>query len=424
MLLAVALPPFQASPARHVPMKAVPVRVAGAPGRYRLLRGGKPMFVKGAGGGNLVALLPKFGANAARTWGTEHAMEDLEACRKAGVTLLMGIWLPHKSDAPDYGDPAAIERMRASVREAVRVGKDHPNLLAYGLGNEMESGGREADPKLWGTINELAKMVHALDPNHPVVTVVAELAPGKVEAIRRYAPEVDILGVNSYGGAPTVPQRLKAQGWTKPYLVTEFGPLGPWEGGKSPWGAAYEATSTEKARHYAESYQRAVLAAPGDCLGSFAFLWGDKQEETATWFGMFLPGTREPVESAETMRALWRGQPLPKGRIESFGLLDGMGQAATEFAPGANILVMFAPLDVAKPMALTLAIRGETAVKATMGAGEITRPILSTVEVPSLAGTRAVGLKAPTEPGTYRVYLVARDGSGFAATANAPLQVR
>lgn len=73
MLLTAALLLSQAAP-----MKAVPVKVVGKPGSYQLMRGGKPFFVKGAGGGNLVDLLPKYGANAARTWGLEWAEGDLE----------------------------------------------------------------------------------------------------------------------------------------------------------------------------------------------------------------------------------------------------------------------------------------------------------------------------------------------------------
>lgn len=411
MLLAAALLSIQAPP-----MKAVPVKIAGEPDHYRLLRGGKPFFVKGAGGGNLIPLLPKYGANAARTWGLETAKEDLEACRKAGLMLQMGIWLPHKNDAPDYSDPVAIKAMEDSVRKAVAIGKDHPNLLAYGLGNEMESG-RETDPKMWGTINRLAQMLHTLDPDHPVVTVVAELAPGKVAAIREYAPDIDILGVNTYGGAPSVTARLREQGWTKPYLVTEFGPLGPWEGGKTPWGAAYEANSTEKARHYAESYQKAVLDAPGFCLGSFAFLWGDKQEETATWFGMFLPDTKEPVESAETMKALWRDQPVPKGRIASFSV------DTTEVDPSGTIRATLRTMS-GRALRATYTIRGETPVKATMGNGEKTLPILSMIERPAHDGEETVALVVPRTSGHYRVYVVGHDDSGFVATANAPFRVK
>ncbi len=400
-------------------MKAVPVKVVGEPGSYRLMRGGKPFFVKGAGGVKLADLLPKYGGNATRSWGLETAKEDLETCRKAGLVLQMGIWLPHKQDAPDYGDPKLIEELKGRVREAVLIGKNHPNLLAYGLGNEMETGGREADPTLWKTIGELAALLKRLDPNHPVVTVVAELPPGKIDAIKKYAPAVDILGVNSYGGAPSLAARLKGMGWTKPYFVTEFGPLGPWEVGKTPWGAAYEPTSTAKSEWYAKSYQGSVLAAPGHCLGSFAFLWGAKQEETRTWFGMFLPETREPVETVETMSALWRGKALPEGRIVKFEASEPSG----ELTAGATATFRIELASWVKNPKVAWEVRGETAVKSFAGLGEKTLPVFPVPELARLNGAVATFL-VPNAPGAYRIYATVRDSSGFAATTNMPFRVK
>lgn len=417
MFLPIAVPAFCA-PMAAQSTGTVPVHVEGAPGSYRLMRGGKPFFVKGAGAGELAPLLPKYGANAMRSWNIDTGKEDLETCRRAGLMLQMGIWLPRTEEKKDYGDPAVIADLENRVRDAVRIGKDHPNLLAYGLGNEMEWGGREADPTLWRTINRLTRLLHTLDPDHPVVVVIAELPEGKVAAINQYAPDIDVLGVNTYGGAPSVWDRLKAQGWTKPYLVTEFGPLGPWEGGHAPWGAAYEMTSTGKAGRYVEGYQKGVLGAPGQCLGSFAFLWGSKQEETATWFGMFLPDSKTPVETVETMSALWQDRPPPKGRIAGFSL------DKNEVAPDGSLTAIFEPTDKDAKIDLTVTIRGETPVKANMGTGELTLPTVSTVTADRRAGLRSIALTAPREPGAYRVYVVARDGSEFAATANVPFRVK
>jgi hypothetical protein len=116
-------------------------------------------------------------------------------------------------------------------------------------------------------------MVKQVDPNHPTVTVIAELGGDNIKAkqVKALCPSIDILGVNSYGGATSVPTRLKSAGWTKPYLITEFGPNGPWEVGKAPWGAPLEPTSTQKARDYAARYASGVAAQKGWCLGSYVF---------------------------------------------------------------------------------------------------------------------------------------------------------
>src|SRR5262249_25460334 len=127
------------------------------------------------------------------------------------------------------------------------------------------------------------------------------------------------VGVNSYGGAMSLPERLRKAGWTKPFVVTEFGPLGPWESPKTGWGAPVEANSTEKAIRYGQEYGHVVADNAGWCLGSYAFLWGHKQETTPTWFGMFLP-TGEATGAVDEISKGWTGS-WPKNRapkIETF----------------------------------------------------------------------------------------------------------
>jgi hypothetical protein len=116
----------------------------------------------------------------------------------------------------------------------------------------MEGDG--SDPNVWKAVEEIARMVKQVDPNHPTLTVIAELGAEGIKAkqVKALCPDIDILGINSYGGALSLPTRLKASGWTKPYMVTEFGPNGPWEVGKTSWGAPLEPTSTEKARERGE----------------------------------------------------------------------------------------------------------------------------------------------------------------------------
>ena len=41
-----------------------------------------------------------------------------------------------------------------------------------------------------------------------------------------------------------------------------------------------------------------------DCLGSFAFLWGHKQEKTETWYGLMLP-SGEWTERVGVLGELW-----------------------------------------------------------------------------------------------------------------------
>src|SRR5438128_2070126 len=77
-------------------------------------------------------------------------------------------------------------------------------------------------------INSLSTIVKELDPHHPTMTVIAEAGGDKIKNLHRLCPEIDIIGINSYGGAATLGERYKKAGGTKPYVLTEFGPLGIW----------------------------------------------------------------------------------------------------------------------------------------------------------------------------------------------------
>ena len=51
------------------------------------------------------------------------------------------------------------------------------------------------------------------------------------------------------------------------------------------------------------------------CLGSYCFLWGQKQESTATWHGMFL-SNGNPTEAVDVMQFCWKGE-WPESRAPS-----------------------------------------------------------------------------------------------------------
>ncbi len=50
-----------------------------------------------------------------------------------------------------------------------------------------------------------------------------------------------------------------------------------------------------------------------NCLGSYVFLWGQKQERTPTWYGLFLERGAE-TESIDLMQYLWTGE-WPQNRV-------------------------------------------------------------------------------------------------------------
>ena len=280
------------------------VKITGSEGSWGLTFNGKPYFVNGGGGGGSKALLKEIGGNSFRTWGANAAKKDLDEAAKYGETVTIGFWLGHAKHGFSYKNQQALDDTERDVLETVKRIKDHPALLTYTLGNEMELG--QPDPvEMWQFINRLAKKVKEIDPNHPVGTVVADIWKEKADHMIKYADALDFIGFNSYGGATSVGKRWRELGGKKPYILTEYGPKGAGECGKAPNGLPLEWTSTYKAKWYNDVYEQTILADKGKyCLGGYVFTWGHKNEGSPTWFGTMLPdGTK--LEVVRTLAEKW-----------------------------------------------------------------------------------------------------------------------
>lgn len=399
--------------------EAIPVELRETEDGWQLLRGGEPYLIRGAGGSGSLQRLAAAGANSVRTWGAEGAGDILNEAHAHGLTVTVGIWLGHERHGFDYGDPAQVAAQLDAAREVVLAHRDHPALLLWGIGNEMEGYESGDDPVIWSAVNDIAAMVKELDPHHPVMTVTAEVGGGRIESLHQRSPAIDIHGINSYGGALSVAERLREGGGTKPYVITEFGPVGPWEMPTADWGAPYEQTSTQKAAFYRQSYEKAVLESRGQALGAYAFLWGSKMEGTATWFGMTLDsGAR--LGALDTMTEIWSGQP-PADLSPTIEPIVIDGSAVLD--PGA---IVNASTTVADPegedVSITWVMRPESGEYLT---GGDFRPLLPDIEgaVKSADGGKA-SIRMPADPGAYRLFAYAYDPAGNAAVANIPLLVK
>ncbi len=380
---------------------------------YQLLVNGEPFVIKGVGGSQHFDVLAASGGNATRTWGVrKNTLEILDQAHEHGIMVVQGIWLGHESQGFDYSAPAQLERQRQHVEEAVKRFKDHPALLVWGLGNEMEGVGSRGDsPAIWREINELAKRIKALDPNHPVMTVVANVNKHKVRAIQKYAPEVDILGVNVYGGAGDIGRRLRAWDWTKPYTITEFGLPGPWEVEKTSWGAPIEPSSRQKAGTSFGLYNQ-IMEDTHLCLGSFAFLWGHKHEATASWFGMFLPNGDKTVR-VDAMTRAWTGE-WPANRAPVLKDVE-VPVFKERVKPGDKFPIRVRYED---PDGDTLTYTWEVFHESSRRPPDSVPGAVRATD----ANGRAV-LTAPSRAGAYRLFVTVSDGQGAGVMDNWPFYV-
>ena len=399
--------------------EAIPVELKQTEAGWQLFRGGEPYFIKGAGGDGSLEALAAAGANSLRTWGDDVTPELLDEAHALGLTVTAGIWLGHERHGFDYGDEQQVQAQLDRIRDKVLRFKDHPAILLWGLGNEMEGFDDGDDPKVWKAVNDAAAMIKSLDPHHPVMTVTAFVHGGRIEYVHRQSPAIDIHGVNAYGGAQAVPKFLRDGGATKPFVLTEFGPVGPWEMPKTDWGAPFEQTSAEKAAFYRETYEKGILAAPGMALGAYAFVWGSKMEATETWFGMFLnDGSR--TGAIDVMTEIWSGeQPGNLAPIAEPVALDG----PLEVSPGD---IVEASTRVSDPeggdLVVRWALRPESGEYLTGGDFRPTIPDIDGAIIES--GASGAKVRMPDEPGPYRLFVYAYDDAGNAATANVPLLVK
>src|SRR4051794_27438388 len=71
---------------------------------HQLTRGGKPYFIKGAGGDGPRKALIAAGGNSVRTWGADDLKRQLDEAHKLGLSVTVGIWLGHERHGFDYNN--------------------------------------------------------------------------------------------------------------------------------------------------------------------------------------------------------------------------------------------------------------------------------------------------------------------------------
>jgi hypothetical protein len=392
-----------------------------ATGNFQLLRGGKPFYVKGAGGDVFMDKTLAAGGNSVRLWGAENAQAVLDEAQKRGLTVMLGLWMPPERHGFDYSDKWACQDQVEQFKSIVNRFKNHPALLLWGVGNEVDL--EYTDFSVWKAVQNIAAMIHEEDKNHPTCVVTAGIDAPEVSLIKETCPDIDILGVNTYGDLPALPEKIRLFGWEKPYLVTEWGPNGHWEVAKTKWGAAIEQTSTEKAITYKDRYVNYIQNDSVLCMGSYAFLWGQKQETTPTWYGVFVDGKQ--TEAVNVLQQVWSGSApqywAPK--IDSFLLNKQLPYQSLEFRKGANVNLQ---LNVTHNNLESLKYKWELLPESefTKSGGDAEkRPDAVPIAV---RGNLKDGynFKAPFQKGAYRLFVYIYDTHEQVACANFPFWVR
>lgn len=396
-------------------------------GQYRLFVENEEFYIKGAGleFGDIKSLADH-GANSFRTWrtnnGQQSGQEVLDEALENGLMVFMGIEVGRERHGKDYDDVEWVNEQKEAIRAEVLMYKDHPALLGWGIGNELNL--RYTNKKVWDAVNDISVMIHEIDGNHPTTTMLSGIGTGEVDYIEANCKDLDFLSIQMYGDIINLQQRLEEAGYDGPYMVTEWGATGHWEVGQTEWGAPIEQTSNEKALSIKKRYEKAIESDAIRCIGSYVFLWGQKQERTPTWYGL-ITDNNEETEAIDVMHYFWNDKKWPQNGTPMVkdASLNGMKPIENiHINAGEEVTFLYNSSDSEDD---TLTWRFSIMEEATNlgdGGDEEVRPQI----IEGLSVSEALGkviFKAPEKSGAYRAFIYVLDGNKHAGTANIPFYV-
>ena len=407
-------------------MKPSKVELVHSNNKYQLMVDNKPFYINGAGVDfGSIKSLADFGGNAFRTWrvnnGEKNGLEILDEAHQNGLMVCMGIEVERERHGFDYDDKQAVAEQLATIKEDILALKDHPALLMWGIGNELNL--RHTNPKVWNAVNELSKMIHKIDPNHPTTTMLAGAEPEVIALVAQSCPDLDLLSFQIYGAINKLPQFLQESDYQGAYMITEWGATGHWECENTLWDRPIEANSSEKASDYHSRYLNYIAADTKQCIGSFVFLWGQKQERTPTWYGLFLENNNS-TEAAQVMQYLWTGK-WPKHRIPQIGKLTVNGMLAEESICLQQGQIHNAEISIDNSNR-NLSYRWELMKevdRALQSDGGDFEPTPEIVWQQSDTATSSTVEFSPPETGEFRLFVYVDDHYGGSATANIPILI-
>lgn len=364
------------------------------------------------------ARLAALGVNTLRTWGVGPQTQPLlDAAHKHGLKVLVGLWMRHgqpgaeDDDSFDYlTDTAGMKKQREDTLESVRRYKDHPAVLAWGVGNEVilnspNDAAKEAYARfLEGVVRDIKKV----DDAHPVISVDAWVLA--VKWWEKLVPSLDAYGLNVYGrGLQALPEALREEGATKPWLITEFGAQGEWDAPKDERGVPREPDDREKYAVIVDAWN--TLLAPhvrtGDCLGLFVFNFSSTFDHTSLWLGMLSGKSTRPAWHA--VREAYTGQK-PQPPLPEVGAL--VVQGVKKETSGSWADVAFEVKDPqGRPLDISFAYNFRGAAT-RFERGEVIRLRATPGATPN-----SWRVKLPSVKGPIKLYGLAKDASGNLMTA-------
>ena len=392
-------------------------------GRFELYRNGKPFLIKGAAGHTNLAKLKAIGGNTIRTYDTLNLKPILDDAAAQGLAVMVGIPLPESEySATTYNKPAVAKKQFEDIKKFVNQYKDHPALLIWCVGNEVDFSPNIKLLDFYREYNRIVDMIHQDDPNHPVTTAMNNFYPKNLICISLFT-DIDILSTNYFKSLDEMADDLTLVStiWRGPFIVSEWGIDGPWRAARNAWGARIEETSQKKAERYRHVYQFMPVNNSA-FLGSLAFYWGSKQETTHTWFSMFDQDGRQS-DAVGVMEENWTGRnSQPKAPDLDFMLINKKGAMENIILkPGVRAE---ASLSISSPDSSAFTVWEIYPEDWFFPNNEKNNKKLKAVKDVFVAtGYKTASFKAPATEGPYRIFATVYNKSGSFATCNTPFYV-
>jgi hypothetical protein len=391
---------------------------------YTLFRNGNPFVIKGAAGYTNLAKLHEIGGNSIRTYDTLNIASILDNAQANNIAVIVSLPMVSSNDFEYfYNDTAKIAIQYKEFKKVVNRHKNHPALLMWCLGNELEFPYKPSYSDFYKTLNNLIDMIHQTDPNHPVTTPLMSLQFKYIANIKMKIPDLDLISINTFGGLSTIKKDLKKMEWLwdGPYLISEWGTNGYWEEDSTAWGVPIEKNTTKKAEQFQQIYKDFMPSEDPRFLGSFAFYWGNKQERTHTWFSLFAENGAAS-EAVGTLQYLWTGKgPVHGAPQVKYMLVDNKGSKDNLlFPPNTNHQAQLLLADYYKDsLNIQWQILPEDWYKNNLYSK---KPEPMKGLILSSSGKK-VNFRTPTKEGPYRLFVEAYDRYGNFASTNTPFYI-
>ena len=376
----------------------------------------KTFQIKGVCGEGDMDRLSQLGVNTVRGYtipSPEDIREKLDHAQRLGMKMVVSEWMPNQGKNKgrdglswdfDYNSKAD-EMVEIFIRKVEAIG-DHPAILMWGLGNEVH-----LDEPYLRVVNRMSLAIHERFPNHLTSLTVVNAKEPAIAAIKKFAPDLDVLGVQSYSKGAVRGAIKKTEAlWGKPFYMSEFNTNGPWNFPNTEWGVALDEPVTKKVSDLKDCY--AAIDASPLCLGSTIFIWGHATPFRPTYFSLLLDpepngqakkGTYDHLmmtPQAEVMIEHFTRKPIRGNRAPVLSKLEFDGGEKSKLAkPEEPLNIRFSAEDPdGDKIEFVTWILDSSARKTTRVAGPF----------PQASSQHAV-INAPKTPGEYLILVYAQD---------------